>query len=91
MAKLRNFTLDGNVMRVIAYTDQHGKQRFGLEILQEFQDKAMTPEQFRLALIGLNGDVCEWDGMLHTTGLGEVTNSLLRRFMEEEEEEEAHD
>ena len=84
MVRLQNFTLDGNAMRVTAYTDQHGKQRFGLEILQEFQDKAMTTEQFLRSLKCLNNDVCEWDGMLHMTGQGELTNSLLRRFVEEE-------
>lgn len=87
MAKLRNFTLDGDALRVVAYTDQHGVQRFNVEILQEFQDKALTKEQFLQFVKALSADVCEWNGMLHMTGLGELTNSLLRRFVEEGEED----
>ena len=60
MAKLRNFTLDGDALRVVAYTDQHGVQRFNVEILQEFQDKALTKDQFLRFVENLINDVCEW-------------------------------
>lgn len=81
MAKLRNFTLDGDALRVVAYTDQHGVQRFNVEILQEFQDKALTKEQFLKFIANLAEDVCEWDGPFHKTSDGEMTNGLIRTFL----------
>lgn len=81
MAKLRNFTLDGDALRVVAYTDQHGEQRFNPEFLQEFQDKALTKEQFLKLIANLARDVCEWGGPFHMASDGEMTNSLIRSFL----------
>jgi hypothetical protein len=81
MAKLRNFTLDGDALRVVAYTDQHGVQRFNVEILQEFQDKALTMDQFLRFVENLSGDVCEWDAPFHMAATGEMTNGLISGFL----------
>lgn len=81
MAKLRNFTLDGDALRMVAYTDQHGVQRFNVELLQEFQDKALTKEQFLRFVEGLIEDVVDWEGAFHMTTEGEMTHGLVRGFL----------
>lgn len=79
MTKLRNFTLDGKALRLIAYTDHKCGQRFNVEILPDFE-KTLNVEQLRKFSEYAQEDVCVWGGLLCTVQ-GEYTNEILKEFL----------
>ena len=85
MAILRNFTLDGSALRVIARVDQHGEQFFSPEFLHKF-DREMNKEEFHAFAKALLEDVYEWYGLLHTYD-GKFTNATIKEFLAEDEDD----
>lgn len=81
MANLKNFTLDGNALQLIARKDHHGKELYDVEIGAAY-NHSMTREELIAFAVGILGDV-SFNGMLNVYN-GEFTHSLLRAFIGEE-------
>ena len=89
MANLKNFTLDGKAIRVVARADQHGKKYFTPAILHEY-DREMTEEQFKEFAAALLLDVYPYGSLLHLYN-GKLTNQLLKMFIGEGEDDQQED
>lgn len=81
MANLKNFTLDGKALELIARKDHHGNELYDVEIASAY-NHSMTREELIAFSLGVLSDV-SFDGMLHVYN-GEFTHSLLRAFVGEE-------
>jgi hypothetical protein len=82
MAKLKNFTLDGKALRMVAYEDHHGVKHYEVALLPGFTEKAMTGEKLVMLANALKADVVELDGVLDRYG-GKFTDKTLFRFIGE--------
>lgn len=82
MAKLKNFTLDGEALRLIAYEDHHGVKHYDLEILPEFSRKALTGDELLKFANAIREDVEQWGGVINRCA-GEFTNKTLFEFFDE--------
>lgn len=81
MANLKNFTLDGNALQLIARKDHHGKELYDVEIGATY-NHSMTREE--LIAFGLN--ILEdalYGGILNVDN-GKLSHPLLRAFIGEE-------
>lgn len=82
MAKLKCFTLEGEAIRLTAYEDHHGVKHYDLEIVPEFNEKAMPGEKLVRLATAIKTDVEQWGGVLNRCA-GEFTNSTLYKFFDE--------
>lgn len=78
MTKLKNFTLDGSVFRLVGHRDHHGNELYDLEFASPY-DRSMTREEFLAFATGVLDDAM-WGGMLNTCA-GDFTDPTLKMFM----------
>jgi hypothetical protein len=78
MTKLKNFTLDGVVFRLIGRRDHRGNELYDLEFATPY-DRSMTREELRAFAMGMQDDVM-WGGMFNTCA-GDFTDPTLKMFM----------
>ena len=82
MAKLKNFTLEGEALRLIAYEDHHGVKHYDLELLPEYNEKALTGDRLLKFAKAISCDVEKWGGVINRCA-GEFTNKTLFEFFDE--------
>lgn len=82
MTKLKNFTLDGAVFRLVGRRDHRGNELYDLEFAQPY-DRSMTREELRAFAVGILEDAM-WGGMFNTCA-GDFTDPTLKMFMAGEE------
>ena len=84
MTRLKNFTLDGTVFRLVGRRDHHGNELYDLEFAQPY-DRSMTREELRAFAVGILEDA-RWGGMLNTCA-GDFTDPTLKMFMAGEKDD----
>lgn len=90
MAKLKNFTLDGKALRMVAYEDHHGIRHYDVEILPEFNRRGLTGKELLGFAVGLKADVEAWDGLFNICA-GEFSNKILNEFFKEVKDDQQED
>lgn len=81
MAKLKNFTLDGEALRLIGYKDQNGADLYDLHLADAYDRRGLTREELLAFAMGIIGDV-GWGGLLHVCA-DDFMDETLKAFQKE--------
>lgn len=83
MAKLRNFTLEGEALRVTGFLED-GRPVYTVEFMDDFTEdlepKELTFEGLRQFAVAILKDVDKWSGMLHRFPEDKFTHPVIDSF-----------